>query len=327
MHLFLNHIRDVCLRTAAAVPETMKFLNAVLPPGYRGQTDVHVNDFRLKYEDPCPGLPSLTKVLSHPYLKSKLITSPMLHKARAKLRRVGVKKLVRPTSANLQRAKARLRKVEPKKTTGGYTNAQLIALTRNQVFKLSPKTRARAVKIRVGLKQNVKKAAVNATARVKAQAVMVAAKSVTKLPKNIMNDPRFVKMWLNIHKNLKPQAGETVYNVEVRARNMARNALVKRLNQGKKLFSVNLSPKKRSAPSATRKSPALTRTRNLNYKMSPTSGRIKIKVANTGRYVYANGSSVSLEYLKSLASRLQIPIKGLRSKANIAKRIFSVYPK
>jgi len=322
MHLFLNHIRDVCLRTAAAVPETMKFLNAVLPPGYRGASDVHVNDFRLKYEDPCPGLPSLTKVLSHPYLKSKLITSPMLHKARAKLRRVGVKKLVRPTSANLQRAKARLRKVEPKKTTGGYTNAQLIALTRNQVFKLSPKTRARAVKIRVGLKQNVKKAAVNATARVKAQAVMVAAKSVTKLPKNIMNDPRFVKMWLNIHKNLKPQAGETVYNVEVRARNMARNALVKRLNQGKKLFSVNLSPKKKA------KTPSPPpRARILNYKLSPTSRRIKIKVANTGRYVYANGSSVSLEYLKSLASRLQIPIKGLRSKANIAKRIFSVYPK
>ena len=322
MHLFLNHIRDVCLRTATAVPETMKFLNAVLSPGYRGQTDVHVNDFRLKYEDPCPGLPSLTKVLSHPYLKSKLVSSPMLHKARAKLRRVGVKKLVRPTSANLQRAKARLRKVEPKKTTGGYTNAQLIALTRNQVFKLSPKTRARAVKIRVGLKQNVKKAAVNATARVKAQAVMVAAKSVTKLPKNIMNDPRFVKMWLGIHKNLKPQAGETVYNVEVRARNMARNALVKRLNQGKKLFSVNPSPKKKA------KTPSPPpRARILNYKLSPTSRRIKIKVANTGRYVYANGSSVSLEYLKSLASRLQIPIKGLRSKANIAKRIFSVYPK
>ena len=129
-------------------------------------------------------------------------------------------------------------------------------------------------------------------------------------------------MWLGIHKNLKPQAGETVYNVEVRARNMARNALVKRLNQGKKLFSVNLSPKKKA------KTPSPPpRTRNLNYKLSPTSGRIKIRVANTGRYVYANGQSTSLEYLKSLAARLEINIKGLRSKANIAKRIFSVYPK
>jgi serine/threonine protein kinase len=78
MHLFLNHVRSGCLRTAAQVPETMKFLNAVLPDGYRGATDTHVNDFRLKYEDPCPGLPSLTKVLSHPYLKTKSVTSPML---------------------------------------------------------------------------------------------------------------------------------------------------------------------------------------------------------------------------------------------------------
>ena len=329
MHLFLNHIRDVCLRTAAAVPETMKFLNAVLPPGYRGASDVHVNDFRLKYEDPCPGLPSLTKVLSHPYLKSKLVSSPMLRETRAKLRRVGVKKLVRPLSVELMAAKARLRKVPEKKKVAGYTNAELMALTRNQMFKLSPKTRARAVKLRVARKPSPKRAAgANATARVKAKvAAPVMAKSATKLPKNVTNDPRFVKMWLGIHKNLKPQAGETVYNVEVRARNMARNALVKRLNQGKKLFSASLSPKKRSAPSATRKSPALTRTRNLNYKMSPTSGRIKIRVANTGRYVYANGQSTSLEYLKSLAARLEINIKGLRSKANIAKRIFSVYPK
>jgi hypothetical protein len=39
--------------------------------------------------------------------------------------------------------------------------------------------------------------------------------------------------------------------------------------------------------------------------------------------VYANGPTISLEYLKSLAAQRGINIKGLRSKANIARKIFT----
>jgi hypothetical protein len=39
--------------------------------------------------------------------------------------------------------------------------------------------------------------------------------------------------------------------------------------------------------------------------------------------VYANGAATSMEYLKGLAAKYGVSTKGLRSKADIAKAIFS----
>ena len=61
---------------------------------------------------------------------------------------------------------------------------------------------------------------------------------------------------------------------------------------------------------------------HVNYKFSPKSGRVKIKAPNSGRFVYANGTAISLAHLKSLAATLGVNIKGLRSKANIAQKLF-----
>jgi hypothetical protein len=98
----------------------------------------------------------------------------------------------------------------------------------------------RAIKLRAAApKTNVKKAAVNATARVKAGMRQAPNKAkLRSIPKNLLKDPRFTKMWVKIHMNLKPNAGETVYNVESRARNMARNIIRTRLNKGQTPFSV-----------------------------------------------------------------------------------------
>jgi serine/threonine protein kinase len=333
MHLFLNSIREKCLKDPGLVPKTLKFLNTVIPEGYRGRSDTHVNDFRLKYDDPCPGLPSLTKVLSHPYLQQKLITSPELMKAKAKLRKVAQRKTVRVTSAELLAAKARLKRVRgpspPKKRS--YTNAELVALTRNQLFKLSPSTRARAVKLRASVRPNTKKATNNATARKAVRAGQnIQRKKIRSIPKNVLNDPRFNKTWLKIYKNLTPWGGETVQNTQTRARNMARNLIRNRLNKGQSAFSPSpvrvpssASPKRASpVKKAHVNSSSKLRRVIVGAKKSPTSGRLKIKAPNSGRLVYVNGGSVSLQYLKNFANRYGVNIKGLRSKANIAQKLF-----
>ena len=312
MHLFLNSIREKCLKNSGLVPKTLKFLNAVLPEGYRGKTDTHVNDFRLKYDDPCPGLPSLTKVLSHPFLNKKLVTSPELARAKAALRKVAKKAAVKITSAELLAAKGRLRRVKgpspPKKKT--YTNAELVALTRNQLFKLSPMTRARAVKLRAALKpaKNVKKAA--------NKAKLTASPKTEKrppVPRNVLKSAKFNKMVERLWRN----AGDASNNGWNKARNKALRMVENRIMRGIPPLSPNSSKKAKTPEKKQVSSPP-----KVNYKLSPKSGRIKIKASNTGRYVYANGSSVSLEYLKSLASRLQVNIKGLRAKAAIANKIF-----
>jgi hypothetical protein len=85
------------------------------------------------------------------------------------------------------------------------------------------------------------------------------------------------------------------------------------------------SPKKKT-PSPVKKahmnSSAQLRRVIVGAKKSPTSGRLKIKAPNSGRLVYVNGGSVSLQYLKNFANRHGVNIKGLRSKSNIAQKLF-----
>jgi hypothetical protein len=54
-------------------------LNRVVPVGYRGSTDLHVNSFRLKYGDPCPGLPMLSQVLRDKYISGTRLNSVNLN--------------------------------------------------------------------------------------------------------------------------------------------------------------------------------------------------------------------------------------------------------
>jgi hypothetical protein len=85
------------------------------------------------------------------------------------------------------------------------------------------------------------------------------------------------------------------------------------------------SPKKKT-PSPVKKARVNSSTQLrrviVGAKKSPTSGRLKIKAPNSGRLVYVNGGSVPLQYLKNFASRHGVNIKGLRSKSNIAQKLF-----
>ena len=58
------------------------------------------------------------------------------------------------------------------------------------------------------------------------------------------------------------------------------------------------------------------------HEYSPTSGRIKVR-GPTGRLAYVNGAAISMNFLKNWARQRGKNITGLRSKVEIAKRIFS----
>jgi len=270
-HLFLNELLGLVLKSPSKFPKTLAFLNKAVPHGYRGQTDTHVTEFRLKYEDPCPGLPSLDSLFRLPYLRRKFVSSVQLVSAKGKLRKTG-RNMTPARNVSPRRAAA------SKKT---YTNAELASLTRNQMFKLSPATRVRAIALR---------------AKTKRPAV----------PQVILKSAKFEKLIEKIWRN----TGNLTNNGWTSARNKALNIV---RNKG-----LSLSP---NAPAA--RPHGFAKLAALEHIKSPTSGRYKIRAPNSGRLVYADGASVSLAHLKNLAKIVNANIKGLRSKAQIANKIFS----
>ena len=134
------------------------------------------------------------------------------------------------------------------------------------------------------------------------------------IPQNIRKSAKFNKLVERLWRNAGAIGNAAFQNEWNKARTKAFNIIENRIARGVPPFTPSppKAPKKSSPPKA----------HNLNYKFSPQSGRVKIKAPNSGRYVYANGGSVTLEYLKSLASRLQVNIKGLRSKKEIVNKIF-----
>jgi len=354
MHLFLNELRAwISRHNSSKYPKTVEFLDRIVPAGYRGETDTHVGQWRLKYGDACPGLWTLDKVLKDPYLKGGLNVAN-LQAAKARLRKVKTptpKKLeaiaLRPkrriTSPMLQAALAKLKK-------RGLTNAELMALGAANFLKLSPKTRARAMALRAGGPANKKgkgaaRPNLNATKKVATKTEFVLPNKARKrIPPAILKTNKFNKLVTKIYEQRGGMAGGNNFNnAWSKARTAALNQLQARINANKPPFSP--SPAKAKAPSPPKPKPkpktpsppkpkpkpkpkapsppkAKAKGPNFNYKLSPSSGRAKIRAPNSGRYVYANGATISMEYLKGIAARLGVNIKGMRSKANIAKKIF-----
>jgi len=329
MHLFLNELRAwISRHNSAKYPKTVEFLDRVIPVGYRGETDTHVTQWRLKYADPCPGLWSLDKVLKDPYLKGGLNIAN-LKAAKARLRKVKTpspKKLelivLRPkrrvTSPMLQAAIAKLKKRGAK----NLTNAELRALGAANFLKLSPKTRARAMALRAGGPANKKGKGpaplyVNATKKTATKTEFVLPnKTKKKIPPVVLKSAKFNKLVAKIYEERGGlNGGNGFNNAWSKARTAALNQIQTRLNANKPPFSPS-PPKPAKAPSPPKPKPT-----NNNYKLSPQSGRVLLK-SNKGRWVYADGPTVSLARLKNIANRRGVSIKGLRSKANIAKKIF-----
>ena len=294
-HLFLNELLGLVLKSPSKFPKTLAFLNKAVPHGYRGQTDTHVTEFRLKYEDPCPGLPSLDSLFRLPYLRRKFVSSAQLASAKGKLRKTG--RNMTP-ARNVSPRRAATVAAASKKT---YTNAELASLTRNQMFKLSPATRVRAIALHAKTK--------GASPPLKKKTNTPSPARVTKrpaVPQVILKSAKFEKLIEKIWRN----TGNLTNNGWTSARNKALNIV---RNKG-----LSLSP-----VAAPNRPHGFAKLAALEHIKSPTSGRYKIRAPNSGRLVYADGASVSLKYLKNLARLVKANIKGLRSKAQIANKIFS----
>jgi hypothetical protein len=367
-HLFLNELLTWATKHAPDDhPKAIEFLKMAVPPGYRGSKDTHVSEWRLKYEDPCPGLPSLAQVLSNPFLSGKKrVTSLNLGMAKAKLKPLKVKRVF---SANLVNAKAKLKPVGERKPARLITSLRLrrAKAALKVVARPKPKPRItgynlRAAKARLRKVTNNSKNAsgakntkpkVNATARRATAAVgggMAKKNNKHKpFPREILRSAKFNKMITKIYESRGGLNGGTNFdNAWSKARKLAINLVQERINNNKAPFTpsppkpkanlppplsplgpppkpkVNLPPplSPLGPPPKPRPKPkAPSPPKRPNHKLSPTSGRAKVKSKNSGRWVYAN-LYYSMEELKALAARLNVSTKGLRSKANIAKKLF-----
>ena len=239
-HMFLNELLAwIKTHTPSRFPKTFAFLNTAVPDGYRGESDTHVIQWRLKYSDPCPGLPSLYQLIHNKYMTDQRITSLNLVTARRKLRKI---------------------RVSPRKKTSPVRVRSLSLKKR----KASPKRR-RSAPARAGTGKNYSKLL-----------------------------------------NLSPLA---LRRLTTRNRNRIlalRKRSVKRASPPKRL-KVN----RRGSPGRVK----------INFELSPVSGRMKIQ-GPTGRLVYADGSTITLDYLRNLARRSKVNISGLANKREIVAKIF-----
>jgi hypothetical protein len=341
--MFLNELLAWAERhDRAKHPKTIAFLKEVIPAGYRGKDSLHTEEWRLKYNDPCPGLPTLAQVLKNPFLKS--VSSPELRAVKAKLRKTGRKLTpARAKSATPPRPK-------PK------------SLSPVPVPSASPRIRSanlRAAKARL---RKVKKTPVgkkkNTTARTATRAnIGVVARKRVPIPRAVLKSNKFNKLVEKIRTSQSPKrvltsqgtyVNETYNNARNRARTKAMNQIENRISRGMDPFSqspLRPRPKSASPPKVKNLAPLVKKavallvkakpvepkkvkivvTTKVNpalHQYSPTSGRIKVR-GPTGRLAYVNGSTITMNFLKKLAAERGVNIKGLRSKVNIAKRIFS----
>jgi serine/threonine protein kinase len=322
-HLFLNELLDWAQKHSPADhPKAIEFLKMAVPSGYRGVKDTHVSEWRLKYEDPCTGLPSLAQVLSHPFLTGKKrVTSLNLKAAKAALRVVKVKRVF---SANLLKAKAKLKPVNLRKPGRLITSARLekAKALLKRVVRPKPKPRITGYNLRAA-KAKLRKVKVPSPAKVPSP-----PKKKVALPKGILKTAKFNKLVEKLWKNAGAAAGANFQNAWNSARTKAIGVLENRLRRNLPAFTPSpvklpsplspLGPPPKPKPKAP--SPPKPKARP-NFKLSPSSGRAKIQSKNSGRWVYAN-LHYSMDELKSLAAQLNVSVKGLRSKANIAKKLF-----
>ena len=303
-----------------------------VPIGYRGPTDLHVKEWRLKYNDPCPGLPSLSQLLKTKYITGRKFSSPNLVAARAKLKKVVAPRVKRIRSANLRAAKAKLRKVNPPVKRVRSANRKPVVFKKNETSRKS--TRAN---------------------------IGVASRKRVPIPRAVLKSNAFNRLVEKIRTSQSPKkvitsqgtfVNETYNNARNRARTKAMIQVENRINRGMDPFSQSpLRPKpkmpsppkpknlsklaplvnkppiilvktKPAAPKPNRpKAILLNAPVNNKYRRSPKSGRMKMK-APSGRWVYVNLHS-TLADLKKIAANKGKNITGLKTKADIIRKIFS----
>ena len=346
-HMFLNELLAWAeTHDKAKHPKTIAFLKEVIPSGYRGKDSVHTEEWRLKYNDPCPGLPTLAQVLKNPFLKS--VSSPELRAVKAKLKKTGRKM----TPPRVKSAPKRL-STPPKPKT----------LSPVPVPSASPRIRSANLKAARAKLKPVRPLRKLSPSQLKAaRAKLKHAVRGKGVPRNVIKHAKFDKLIEWYWRNNGGKPGENAWNS---ARSKALRLVELRLHRGNLPFSpggailapksvtkilaiphkasleavkaptknlaaaaarmrqhaANLAAKRVKIVVTTKVKPASPGKKVL-HQYSPTSGRIKVR-GPTGRLAYVNGSTITMNFLKSLAAQRGVNVKGLRSKVNIAKRIFS----
>lgn len=294
MHLFLNEIRRL-LRRIGGAPRTMAFLDRCIPVGFREFDDVYTREGRLKYGMPLPGLPTIREILKFPEMKwNRGTPSPTRPK---------------PKSASPPKPRSPPKRASPRRN---FSNNNFLKMSPRTFLALTPSTRARATAARKAAAKgkaptrNNKpraNAATNATAKRRASPPRAPVASNVRISPRTLKSNKFnrlVTRFLNL-------TGSAPYqNRWNAARNKAIQAVENRLRAGKPAFSASPRP----APSPPR------------VVKSSGSGRFKV-VGPSGRLVYADGASVTMNFLRNLASRKGVNTKGLRSKEAIARAIFN----
>jgi hypothetical protein len=201
---------------------------------------------------------------------------------------------------------------------------------------LSPATRARAAAVRkankVGvprvLNLSVKPRVNNATAKRLPSPKRAPAKAGVRISPRTLRSNKFNRLVTSL---LNMNNSAPFNNRWSAARAKAIKALEARLEAGKAAFSPSpaKAPKAPSPAKAARLPSPLSPIGPRPVRRSPTgvvrsagSGRFKVP-GPSGRLVYADGATVSMNYLKNLAARKGVNTKGLRSKESIARAIFN----
>lgn len=331
VHMFLAEMRSVLKRigNGNGFPVAMAFLDVAVPMGYRATSDVHTTEGRLKYGDPCPGLPTLDQIAASKYLKGPSPVRPPKPKPKPK------NPLVKALSASprKRRVPSPRRRSAPARAGKGrllYTNAELLAMSPRSFLKLSAANKARAIALRKGkgaASVPAKKAPlkVNNTARKTTKpnlGVYIAKRKRVPIPRNVLRSNKFNRLVEKIRVSQGGPANETYNNSRARARAKAINQVENRINRGLAPFSPSpAKPRNLPPPLSPPKPKAVAKPKSPNYKLSPSSGRPKIKSNSSGRWVYVD-LHYSMEELKRMAANKGKNIKGLRSKAEIARKIF-----
>ena len=308
-HLFLNELLTWAMKHSPADhPKAIEFLKKAIPEGYRGAKDTHISEWRLKYEDPCPGLPSLAQIMSYPFLSGKKrVASPNL-------------KVKRISSVNLLKAKAALKPVKPVRLITSLKLRKAKAALK-PVARPKPKPRVTGYNLRAAMARLRKVKSPNKPAKASSP-----PKKKVAVPPGLLKTAKFNKLVEKIWKNAGAVSNVGFQNAWYSSRMKAIKVVENRLRANKPAFSPSpvklpspLSPLG-PPPKAKPKAPSPPKPKP-KFKLSPSSGRAKIQSKNTGRWVYAN-LHYSMDELKSLATRLSVDVKGLRSKADIAKKLF-----
>ena len=299
MHLFLNELRRFITRLGK-FPKTRAFLEKYIPLGYREFSDAYTVDGRLKYGVPLPGLPNIKKILEDKAMGGA--GSPP--KAAPKVK-----------SASPPKVKS----ASPRKN---YKNEEFLGMTPRTFMKLTPATRARAAAIRKAAKGKGpalpnKPRANNATAKRMPSPKRAPAKPGVRVSPRILRSNKFNRLVVSLLNMNNTAPYQNRWNA---ARLKAIKAVEARLTTGKPAFSP--SPVRRLPSPLSPIGPPPVRRSPTGVIRSAGSGRFKVP-GPSGRLVYADGSTVSMNYLKNLASRKGVNTAGLRSKEAIARAIFN----